>query len=1031
VGFRQSEDIVRFEQFELNVRNAELHGPNGKTVRLSEQPLRILVALLEQPGEVVLREDLRKRLWPNDTIVEFEHSINAAVNKLRQVLGDSANTPKFIETLARRGYRWKTPVKWETPAVPTPPKSPGDSLIGKKILHYRVLEVLGGGGMGVVYKAEDIKLGRRVALKFLPEELATDPAARQRFEREARAASALNHPNICTIYAVEECEGRTFIAMEFLEGQTLRDLIAQEADSQVKDTFQLKPFLDIALQITKKLDTAHQKSITHRDIKPANIFITKHGLVKILDFGLAKLQELDPVARPSQTLGKPDPKQEWNASLTLTHPGVTLGTAAYMSPEQVRGEPLDARTDLFSFGLVLYEMATRHRTFLGDTAEVLYDSILNQTPVRVRELNAQVPPKLENIISRSMEKDRGARYENAAELLSDLRELELDSDPRLLSRASGIGLGAGAGPTRKAWARLGFALVVLGAIAWSAYTYIAPKSPPFRHFEITQVTGIGKVKTAAISSDGRYLAYVVDDGSANPFFELSAGGKQSLWVRQVAGGNDVQVAPAANVDYKQLKFSRDGGFLYVIRSQEQNPASSLYSVPVLGGTEKRLISNLDDVLTLSPDGRQMAFVRFLGAGHSNLVIANEDGGGERILADCKSPPYFCANGVAWSPNGRAIVTNAFWGESSTGRMSPLEFSVQRGSAHSLTNQRWAWVGNLAWLPDGRGLIANAMDLTSTHQHIGYLSYADGQLRRITTDTNDYRGVSLTADSRTLATVQQKLSFDAWVLPASNAENARPITSGGTSGETTWSPDGKIVFQKIMGQGEMNIFMMESDGSNAKQLTAKAGRINVLPRVSPDGRYIVFVSERTGTAHLWRMDIDGRNPKQVTNSAQDYSWFGFDFTPDSKWIVYTRTGSEAGLWKVSIEGGESSGLSTSLVAYYPAVSPDGKMVAYYYEDSSGRKGVDVMQLNSNAPDRQFDIPMGTIRWVPNGRALLYVKNEGDVSNLWSQPISGEPPNQITHFNSLLISQFDLSQDGKELVMSRGTANRDVVLIRDLR
>jgi Tol biopolymer transport system component len=265
----------------------------------------------------------------------------------------------------------------------------------------------------------------------------------------------------------------------------------------------------------------------------------------------------------------------------------------------------------------------------------------------------------------------------------------------------------------------------------------------------------------------------------------------------------------------------------------------------------------------------------------------------------------------------------------------------------------------------------------------------------------------------------------------NAVSARPITSGDTSGETTWSPDGKIVFQKIMGQGEMNTWVMDADGSNPRQLTENAGRINAYPHVSPDGRYMLFVSERTGTAHLWRMDVNGTNPKPLTNNPNDYPWFGFDFTPDSKWIVYTRTGADGGLWKVPIAGGEPTRLNTSPVAYYPAVSPDGMMLAYYHEDSSGQKGVEVMRLNGDNSARRFDIPMGTIRWMPNGRSLLYVKNEGDVSNLWNQPVSGEPPHQITHFNSLLISQFDLSRDGKELVMSRGTANRDVVLIHDLR
>src|SRR6266853_1989969 len=439
----RSEGVARFEGFELNLRSAELRKPNGTTIRLSEQPLRILIALLERPGELVLREDLRKRLWPNDTIVEFEHSINAAVNRLRQVLGDSADTPKFIETLARRGYRWNTSVQWEQPqAAPTPAKPADGNLIGKKVSHYRVLEILGGGGMGVVYKAEDIKLGRRVALKFLPEELADDAGAMQRFEREARSASALNHPNICTIHAVEEYEGQPFLAMELLEGHTLRDLISQEADS--KTTFQLKQLLDTAVQIANGLEAAHQIGIIHRDIKPANIFLTGHGQAKILDFGLAKLHEFESPETQPIAPAEPAPNREWNPLLTLTRTGVTVGTAAYMSPEQVRGEKLDQGTDLFSFGLVLYEMATRQRAFPGDTAAVLHHAILNQTPAPARDLNSQIPAKLETIINKAIQRDRAARYQTATEIRADLEDLQLQLAPKHLSRTWGWRLGIAA-----------------------------------------------------------------------------------------------------------------------------------------------------------------------------------------------------------------------------------------------------------------------------------------------------------------------------------------------------------------------------------------------------------------------------------------------------------------------------------------------------------------------------------------------------------------------------------------------------------
>src|SRR5215472_738148 len=422
-GTGQSEGIARFEGFELDVRSAELHKPNGTTIRLSEQPLRILIALLERPSELVLREDLRKRLWPNDTIVEFEHSISAAMNRLRQALGDSAESPKFIETLARRGYRWKTTVTWVQPQIAsTPPKPADGNLVGKKISHYRVLQVVGGGGMGVVYKAEDIKLGRAIALKFLPEELTGDPSAMQRFEREARAASALNHPNICTIHAVEEHESQPFIVMELLEGRTLRDVIADCANSN--STLPVPRLLDIAIQIAQGLEAAHQKGIIHRDIKPANIFITNHGQVKILDFGLAKLHEFEAAEPQSHESTQTASAQEWSPLLTLTRTGTTVGTAAYMSPEQVRGEKLDARTDLFSFGLVLYEMASRQRAFAGDSAPVLHQAILNEIPRPVRDLNPGTPVKLESIINRAIRKERDARHQTASQLRTELQKLK-------------------------------------------------------------------------------------------------------------------------------------------------------------------------------------------------------------------------------------------------------------------------------------------------------------------------------------------------------------------------------------------------------------------------------------------------------------------------------------------------------------------------------------------------------------------------------------------------------------------------------
>jgi len=436
--------LARFESFEVNLRSGELC-KNGVRIRLAEQSFQILATLLERAGEVVTRQEIQKKLWPNDTIVEFENSINAAIKRLRVALGDSAEHPRYIETLARRGYRWKIRVEWSvpSPAEPqargTPIVTPSDDssashLIGKRVSHYRVLEVLGSGGMGVVYEAEDIKLGRRVALKFLPEELATDAAAMERFEREARAASSLDHPNICQIYEFGEHEGRPFMVMQLLEGQTLSDRLAAAEDQKA---FPLAEVLDIGTQIIEGLKAAHEKGIIHRDIKPANIFLTSKGVCKILDFGLAKLLAWgndDETAGQLETSPAAPPPASGVAHLTRT--GKAIGTAAYMSPEQVRGEQLDARTDLFSFGLVLYEMATGRRAFPEDTWESLYEAILNRTLIPPMELNPDLPVELQDVIQKCLQRERNLRYQCAAEIRSDLEKIKRDKRKPYLRRHS-------------------------------------------------------------------------------------------------------------------------------------------------------------------------------------------------------------------------------------------------------------------------------------------------------------------------------------------------------------------------------------------------------------------------------------------------------------------------------------------------------------------------------------------------------------------------------------------------------------------
>ncbi len=919
--------------------------------------------------------------------------------------------------------------------------------------HYKIRSQLGAGGMGEVYLADDARLGRKVALKLLPSDFTKDESKLRRFQQEARAASALNHPNIVTIFEIGEVNDVHFIATELIEGETLREHIKR---GQIKTG----EALEITTQAASALAAAHQAGIVHRDIKPDNIMVRRDGYVKILDFGLAKLTE-------------PEPTHDQASTLIRTEPGIVLGTAHYMSPEQARGLELDTRTDIWSLGIVIYEMISGRIPFNGDTVTDVLVAILEREPPPMALNARELPDELEWIVRKALRKDRDERYQTVKELHSDLKtlkqrlefesQLERSLPPHADSGAeretrnlkgldqtseqlalSTADLGGAHYPSSAEYVlteikqhKKGLILAagavvatIIGVVALGLYAFLPPKDSgklptSLQTMKITRITTTGRASQAAVSPDGKYVVHVAIES-----------GKQGLRVRQINAMSDVQIVPLADVEYAGLTFSREGDFIYYVVSDKNSPTNTLYQIPVLGGAPRKLIGDVASAITLSTDGRQLAFIRdFPNQGEQAVIIANADGSNERRLAVRKLPNFFKA--LSWSPDGKALACAA-------GSFVPsynsylVELSIETGKEKPISPQAWLFMGRVAWLSDGSGLILGASEQGSASfdsSQIWYVSYPGGEARRLTNDLNDYADVSLTADSSRLVVVQSETVSNIWIVPSEDASRAMQITRGvgqrdGWNG-LAWTSEGKIIYAS-KASGNDDLWSMDQSGGNQTQLTAKA-RINSQPAVSQDGRYLLFTSDRAGTPNIWRMDADGSNPKQLTSGSGENL---AQTSPDGNWVLYTLAGAgKPTLWRVSINGGAPQQVTEKFTSS-PAISPNGKLIACIYREDQANSSnrIALIPFEGGEPIKVFDAPTRIgllIRWTPDGRTVTYIATSAGVSNIWSQPMDGGAPKQLTNFKADQIFWFDWSRDGKQLAVSRGTVTSDVVLISNFR
>jgi Tol biopolymer transport system component/predicted Ser/Thr protein kinase len=878
---------------------------------------------------------------------------------------------------------------------------------GDQIGHYTVIGPIGKGGMGEVFLAEDTRLHRKVALKTLPAAFASDPERRRRFEREAQAIAALNHPGIVTIYSVE-VEGPTpFITMEYVEGRPLRQTIPTGGAP-------VDVLLKTAIGIADAVAAAHQRGIVHRDLKPANVMIGPDGRVKVLDFGLAKIRETEPAfaAEASTKMIEED----------LTGGGRIVGTVAYMSPEQAEGKPVDQRSDIFSLGVVLHEMATGERPFKGDTEISIISAIIKDTPSGVTDSRPDLPLPFARIVKRCLVKDPQRRYQSARDLQTDLEDLKQDVDSGVLSAPSGLSRTPAVRRRIVPRGALygGVAAVLIAAAAGAWWTFGRKQATQFVPDRFTRLTNSGTASIAAISPDGHYVVHLKRENQL-----------PELWVRQTGTTSNVRILPPGDFRVDGIAFSPDGSFVYYNTYPATSGVATLFKVPVLGGVPVRVLEDVDSAVSFSPDSERFSFLR--GRPKENatvLMIANTDGSGMRELAVARPPIGFDTDRAAWSPDGRTlIVTGGRRAANGTGRARLFAVDAASGTISDF-GPDWIYINGVAWMPDGRSVIVCGTDTDASQSpQLWQVAWPAGDRRRITTGVNGYDTVSLSADGHTIATVEGEGHSNIWVYPMTGGPG-RQVTfvargnPGG--GGLAFTPSGRIIYGAQPGDAANQLFIMDADGSNVSQLTS-IHDFAALPVVSPDEKWVYFNGGAREQSTIFRMPLAGGDPQQLTHGQSDYRAV---VSPDGQWVYYASNGANGPeVMKIPAAGGDPKVVARAELRFSLAtISSDGAWLYGAAWNQAGRRQqpAKVSTVDGTLAFIENPPPRGGL--MRDGKTWLMADIRNNVPGIYIRPPDGGSDRLIVNLGDEQSWRTALSFDGRTLAVVRGRSTSDVVLIR---